>query len=590
MKIKRRHFLTFTSLLALYPLNKFFQRNNQKSGRDKRTEYKKYILLNVVESPSRWMFDTILRPTNNDKFIENQFIATGFAHIGQEPLDFSYEYKTFPHRGMNFPVMWNQSLPDSKGGSFVLKELAENMLIVRGCNMIFDGHEINSKRLDAPSIGDYSITGLHDHTSPGLFPCLSLEGVKESGTAAQAYHSPSKNRIPIKHSHNHYVDYLLDSFLNSKEDDSSDALLEEILAQKFRRDHIGDFIKNLRQKKKIRNFVKENYSLIKKDYERAISKYQNLIDRSIRETRISNLTDKRIPGIKFPLTLKKRVHKDKTPFDIVDYIGAYKQGDRIIIEDDIRDIFKTAEIKELAKQMSLTEIALKYDLTNNIVMNISAITEMTTKTISLDDLEIKSSGDKVTISKKKEAKEEVLKISHEADSHETGSISTLVCDYLMWRAVASCTHELINRIKEHGKSQWENTLIHLTTEFEREPGEIDKGSHHGFTGHTSTFFSGSIKETSLIGNIYSISHDQTDVSPGCGTWGKGAPVDKLGNREMVYGNIATSIADFLGCPSPMPHEPRIFKLDNGRIHSLVEAPTNKEFTKQSLKFEKPATT
>ncbi len=589
MKIKRRHFLTFTSLAALFPLRNFLQ--NRISRDEQKVEFKdkKYILLNVVESPSRWMFDTILKPKSEHLFYENQFIATNFKSLGSDPLQFEYEYKFHQHNDFLFPLMWKYNIP-TPSGEDKLTNLAENMLIVRGCNMVFDGHEINSKRLEAPSLGHHSIAGLHDHTTPGLFPCIALEGEKESGTAAQAYSSPTKSKIPIKKTSSHYVNDLLESFLSKSSDEVSDDLLEEILTVKFRRDNISSFIKQHREKKRAKKYILEKYSNIKSDYEKAITKYQDLIDRCLKKTNLEGITDKKIPGLKLPISLEKKLHPDGTPFQIVDYIGAYKQEDNIILADDLRTMFDTAEIKELSKQMALTEVAITYNLTNSIILNISPLKELRTEVIPLEDLVLKNKGSKVVISIKNNSSPKILNINHEADSHQTGSLSTFLCDTLMWRAVASTTQELINVIKKTDSKLWKNTLIHLTTEFEREPGDIDKGSHHGFTGHTSTFFSGSIDRTNVIGNIYNISHDPTDVSPGCGTWGKGAPIAALGDRTMVYGNIASSIADFLGCPSPMPHEPRVFKYTNNKISPLIEDALNKDFHQKPLKFDKPAAT
>lgn len=589
MKIRRRHFLTLTSILAIFPLKNFFNRSSK--IRDDKIEFKdkKYILLNVVESPSRWMFDTILRPTESHSFIENKFIGTQFDHIGKSSLDFSYKYNLTKHNNYLFPSLWDEPIP-TRNGQTILKSLADNILIVRGCNMVFDGHEINSKRLEAPENGSYSISGLHDHHSSTIFPCLALEGEKESGTAAQAYSSPSKNVIPIKQTSTHYINDLFESFLNNETDQESDQLLEEIFAVKFRRDNLGNYIKGIRNKRKAKRFIKTNYNEIKNDYESSIAKYQTLIDKSIRSTKVKGVTDKEIPGLKLPITLNKQYHKNKSPFMIEDYIGAYKQSEHIILNKDFREIFKTAEIRELSKQLALTETAIKYNLTSSIILNISPLKELQADVVSLDDLKFSEDKSTVTISLKENASIKKLKINHEADSHQTGSLSTLICDTLMWRAVASCTNELINSIKNRDEKLWKNTLIHLTTEFEREPGEIDKGSHHGFTGHTSTFFSGSIEGTNIIGNIYDNSYDPTDVSPGTGTWGKGAPIEKLAGRTMVYGNIASSIADFLGCPSPMPHEPRIFKLENGKITSLIEDPKNKKYMAKTLKFDKPAAT
>ena len=56
---------------------------------------------------------------------------------------------------------------------------------------------------------------------------------------------------------------------------------------------------------------------------------------------------------------------------------------------------------------------------------------------------------------------------------------------------------------------------------------------------------------------------------------------------MVYGNIASSITNFLGCNSPVPHEKPIFILKNKKITTLIGAPKNMKYNIMSLKTERP---
>ncbi len=573
----------------LYPFRGILENTYRSLGlSNDQSSSKKYILINVIEAPARWMFDTILKPTNAHGFVQGKLIPTHFKKTGSAPFDFEYDYGFHEVNGYQFPYMWQFDIPTADGKTTPLSNLAENMFIVRGCDMVLDGHEINNRRLEAPSIGSHSISGLHDANTSPLFGCLSLEGAREAGTAAQAYSSPSTNRTIIKDSTENYIEYLLRPFIERASVNSTivDKAISEALTSN-KDSHIGKKLNsNEQSKKRAANIINQHHQVITREYNDNVKKYQDLINRSIQRTNILGLTDKRVPGLKFPLELKKKFHQSGKAFEKVDYLGAYKEIDYLVLADDVRTMFDTAEIKGLAKQMALAEVSLKYDLTSSININVDCLRNMKTKTTKLEHISMTHEGDVVHFKLKSSDVVENLGLRHNADSHKCGSLTSLLCDTLFWRAMASCTYELTRSLKVASTELWNNSLIHLTTEFEREPGDIDKGSHHGFTGHTSTFLSGAVKKTEVIGNIYTLSHDPTDVSPGCGTWGKAADVKSLGNRKMVYGNISSSISNFLGCETPLPHEKKVFKLKNGKITSLIEAPENKEFMEKNLKTEK----
>jgi hypothetical protein len=585
--MKRRSFLSILGLASIYPTSKVLNNLYDYSFTKKVSSApKKYVLFNIMEAPARWMFDSILMPTKNHEFISHRLIPTDFKEMKHGPFNFEYQYTFTEVKGYQFPQMWNYDMPSSSGKNIPLKNLAENMLIVRGCDMVLDGHEICSRKLEAPMAGEFSISGLHDHRTSPLFGCLCLEGTKQAGTAPQAYSSPSRSSTIISREKN-YAEYLLDPFINNEKDSDLESILNETLKDETNTNLVKLFNSRKIKKKSLEN-LKGKIDQIIKEYNDNVIKYQSLIDRSIQKTNLKGITDKAISGLEFPITLDRKYHRDGAEYEIEDYLGTYKEIDQFILAKDMRDLFDRAEIREFAKQLALTEVSLKHDLSNSIIINIDAVTNLQTNIVRVDEVKHKKEGDKVTFYIDKNTKIEKLGLFHDADSHKTGSLPTLITDTLFFRAVASCIEEMKQSLKAHSPELWNNTLLHLSTEFEREPGEIDKGSHHGITGHTSTFFSGAIEKTEVIGNIYTISHDQTDVFPGCGTWGKGAPVKGLNDRVMVYGNIASSITNFLECESPVPHERPIFELNHkGKIVSRIETPENKPYNIKSLKTERP---
>lgn len=576
--MNRRDFNKLLGAGFFYPLDKvtgFFRDIFEKEQQNKR-----YVLFNCIDAPTRWMFDSILKPNDDDEFVPYNMIPTNFKNMGKKPFDFEYEYSFTKVGKYNFPFMWKFELPTPNGLMRPMKDFAENMLIVRGCDMVLDGHEVNNKKLEAPSPGGYSISGIFDDHQKPIFGCITMEGKLEDGTAANAYYSPSYGKTIIKPYVKNYIEHLLEPFRSENVNDENYInFLESIKTNKEQLN-----IENKKREASI--LINKNYANMVEKYDFYLKKYQDLINRSIRHTNIKGLTDKKIKGLVLPMTFDKKKHENGLDYKIEDYIGTYKEMSHYIVHDDIRNMFDEAEIIGFAKQMSLAEIILEFDLASSIIVNINSISNYMGLTCHEENLKLIDLGDKIKIDIIDKEELKTLGLVHNADAHETGTLPSLIACTLYWRAIASSIMELKSSISKN-KEKYKNTLIHLTTEFEREPDNIDKGSHHGFTGHTSTFFSGSIKELKVIGNIYSKSLDPTDVTPGCGTWGKGAPVKKLDGRNMRYGNIASSIADFLGCKSPMPHRRKVFEYRNGEIVSLIEDAVNKKYDSAILKTEKP---
>lgn len=62
-----------------------------------------YIQINMFGSPSRWYFDSILRPFNNSPFeSKNKIITTSLSSNGNE---ITSEYKTTKHQDLNIPLI-----------------------------------------------------------------------------------------------------------------------------------------------------------------------------------------------------------------------------------------------------------------------------------------------------------------------------------------------------------------------------------------------------------------------------------------------------------------------------------------------------
>ena len=106
------------------------------------------------------------------------------------------------------------------------------------------------------------------------------------------------------------------------------------------------------------------------------------------------------------------------------------------------------------------------------------------------------------------------------------------------------------------------SVLNFASEFNRSARPNGNGSDHGWRGSNATLFSGMIKAPIVIGNI----QEEKDSRNG---WGIAAPLDELGGREMVIGNVASSISNILGCESPTPNDQSLVKIENHQVKSLT---------------------
>ena len=608
-KIKRRSFLAAGGAAAFSPwgflveslLGGLFA--SKAMGAVSSEGPRNYVLVNMYKAPARWPMDLILKPKDTDPFQPHPVIVTNFTRMGSKCYDYDVEYRMHKVDGINFSYPWSLTVPSAKGGERPMVELTENMLNIRGCNMVLDGHENNNIRLDAPEPGNPSLSGMIADVSTAPIPSVSLAGVELfMNTAAGAFTSAKgKSAVVIGDAVEDYFQFLADPFLrdgnkliNDKSvDEFVDFSIRQILDGSYQgTDFSAQLKKNRAEAEKLLRF---GFEKVAGEYAGLLRKYQDLVDRSLRKTNIPGVTDKPIPGLTLPQRFKKQTKDEGKPWTIIDYLGPYREQDAFIMNRDVRTLFDTAEIKELAKQFALTEIILKYNLSNSVIMTTDTLRELNCELAATEEvLELVEDGDHVIIDKKKDPKATFLKnlkdCFHDADSHETGSLVTLLNCTLMWRAISSCVLELQDQLKKqktpNGRNKFDETLIHITTEFEREPDSTDWGTHHGFTGHTSSLISGIIRGPEVIGNIYDVSHDPNDVTPGCGTWGKGAPVKELGDREIRYGNITSSLAEILRVESPVKNEKSLLKVENERVKTLISAARNVKFAKTYFKKSK----
>lgn len=517
----------------------------------------------MYESPPRWNMDLLLKPYDDCSFYKNSMIGNIINVNNYSDL----VYSTIKISGLNFPLVWGANLGlgrNVKNFSW----LASHMVSIRGCDMNRDGHDVNNVALESPKVGYYSFSGILSNQSKSIFPAVALMGVEveDDKSLAVNFKSPS-GREPLvsqkrdKNLFNQLLGLFRDMSL-SKEKNGLDEFLNTVNGQKL----IPDLEEQLSRIRRL------NFKKMEADYLIFQKKYELLVADALNGKCIFDKNCEQIKGLLLP----QRFKKNEGEVEIDDYIGKYKCDDYYVGNNSIVDIFSKAKMNSLVNQFAFLELSIKYELSRTFMIMVDPI----------HDLSFENSYEQSKV-KWRDINENEIEIFYEdklyttpkgkidylnTDAHNVGIFVSHVGFSKYYLAIMYCISEFMKSLKEFDVKEFEETLIHLTSEFEREPRPNGSGSEHGWTGHTSTLFSGSFKTCQVLGNIFTNSNSDTDFFKNSGTWGKGAPVGGL-DRAIRYNDILNSIANLFGVESPFGGS-LLFELKDGKILSKIERARN----------------
>ncbi len=494
-----------------------------------------YILLNLYESPPRWLFDLPLI----DSPTPHPMICTKI--VNGKPT-----YKTIKKGNINFPSLWENKTQSLSSSPVPMSDLLDQMLIIRGCNMNKDGHDLNSRVLESTAEGKTSIGGRIADNYPSHFPALAV-----SGTMADPFKSVVssfntekglKAFICKEENSKNYIEQALDLYYKtSSSQPSVRELLEKISS------HLKD--SDPLSYQKIRELQKLPFEKIFMFFNKSLKKYNELLENSYQNDIIKDLSDQEIPAIKFPARFKLDEEKSKKPLD---YMGAFQFERYILTGSDLNRVFKKRRADNIAKNFALAETALKFSLTNVLILNFDPLTNIDIRNAApVNEITAKIENDEITFDCPKDklfsTPKEGMKMTF--DAHFIGTYPGLIgYSYYFQHFCAGLLEfkRFLKTTKKEGHNLFQNSLVHLTSEFERAPQKNQAGSDHGWRGHTSTFFSGRFDSgVKLLGKI---TKDSTNAlgNAYC-TWGAAADFPPI-KREMRYGDIVASIASFFKVP------------------------------------------
>lgn len=562
--MNRRNLLKglFASSIAIYPIHKLIkeiikQDKFEPLGIPTKGTTRNYIQFNFYGGPSRWCYDHFLNPYG-DHYIHNPMTSN---KIDPKKGPGDQELKTFNYKGVNTPELWAEDLVSNRK----MRNLLDNSLTIRGVHMEgTSGHPMSSSKTIAPSIGGISIDGILADLSTKPISSITIGDTPVN----RAFKSRYSSSIKINGDTPNRLEYLLSPFYLQDSTDTNGKEMDILLDKAIEMLNNSPESKVLNSDlKRARLFFRDNITEYLKEYDSLINKY-SLIIKSALNHQIKGVDDSPIPTPKLPIT----VDGDR---EIQEILGAYHINGTYHLNDDLRDILKSVEVSRLSEDFALAEFLSKYGLSSSIVFSDkNEIGVMFDKVISNQcyresDIfkNYNKKTNKTTISSMRNRRIEYPQLSF--DSHMTGSIINTLTSTKYFYIFSSCLDELIDSTKKIkiGKSTlFDETIIHVTSEFDRSPREDLSGSDHNEQAHVSTFYSGIIDGPIVLGNIYTGEN-------ALGTIGNSAPIKEL-KSKIGISHVSSTLSTLLRIPPIIKRSQSLVEIKNNKVKPTIKLAEN----------------
>ncbi len=486
---------------------------------------KNYIFIQLPGAPSRWTFDLFLTPYGRTNFNFNPMMGTRYVASGGRYV--GVEYATFNYRNTEVPYLWKFSVPKAGGGTRPMTDLLDHLLVLRGISTDNPGHP-GSMMLQFEPLGSrQSLTALTADKSERPFAAINMN-TQQYSLRSLAGKSPvlaeGGSRNLIQQLMQPFITGLTPDFLAKRAAlESALGPLREALNKKATSRHGAAKAQVVNQQgARQLGTQQEDLGAI---WDALLSKYTDLAKRAI----ATNATNTNLPGLT-DLPIGTTGTRDQT----------YSLNPNFIAErGDLREMIDSeTQIPNMAEYFALTEYIMTRRLSSSVALPMTDFT----------NLRRNDAGARATST---------------FDEHNGGQMVVLLLRSLYYRALSACMLELIDKLKAEG--MFADTVLHLSSEFTRNPRADKFGSDHGWQGASISLFSGLITAPLILGNITSAFGDANYP----GTWGAGAPVANLG-KSLNYGHVAATIAALLGVPSPLTSDGPVVAVESSGIRALIE--------------------
>lgn len=501
-----------------------------------------YMHISMSGGCPRWMFDLPLKPNGEtDSIGNNLMLVTGFDNVEKT----SQSYQLVKHASYYFPKIWDALVSDGKGGLREIKPLLNHLISFRGVNLQIDGHELNRLKQDAPIAGGYSIGGLNVekslHPIPAVFIGSSLNFKSRSGIGI--INASGSNPISTL-----LTPFQMTGAKSFGADDTAQKMINEALLslEKHAETATPSSKSIFTDRKNAKKLFEREFGNLTDVYNDLANKYEGIIRETLRLNNMSFLDTSPIFA------------KENSMYTVQASAGEAILSDGFdlrnsIILDSKRNVSgdgvsnKDTTIAALSRVMAVGEYLLVNNLSSTINLTIGSLSNLMFET----------------------TKGTLMNQISNNDAHETGAISTMYFFTKYYLCISACLLELIERLKS--ANIFDNTVINLSSEFNRSARSNGSGSDHGWKGSSSTLFTGLTNAPLIVGDIQA---NYTGDSNRSGGWGVAAESESLSGRELLIGNVSSSICELLSIPTPTPNDQSLLSKSNLEVRTHVSKPKN----------------
>ena len=473
----------------------------------------RYFMIHQPYSPSRWMFDLLLNPFNDQNFKTNAQMGTILKTGAVADRYTATEYALQNMGGIHVPPMWGFNLPSNTTGTTrQLASLIPNMLHLRGI-IVSQSHELSKDYLFLPVGATKTVSSLASERSSDPIPAVALHPTLPGRINTYIYRSPNGATAITLNSAN-YIKELTDAFSWPTEHAPSNSQFAEASAKLSR--EVEEFQAELDKELANENTSYDVVLSSRRDMRRLLSRglgdpiqtWNQLLDKYSRLIR-SVLTNKTFPGI------SDKIVGSQTGGGAAHLLGGLQSP-----TTDIRAMLDPAgvTVRGLAESFAAAEFIFTHNLSSSLVANHEHIIGLANPYQRIDP-----------------------------DQHAYGSLTTTYFNTMMFSALGACLLEFVEFLK--GKGLYDSTLIEIASEFNRNPKAADGGADHASDAASSIFFSGSIKGPQIVGNISR--EDRPNSTYAGATYGNGVANAELGGGPLNPGHRAAVIAAVMGVTPPV---------------------------------------
>lgn len=477
-----------------------------------------------------WIWSLPLSPFSTQTFQHN-IAASNYVESNGQP---TYRTTAIQKASKTFhmPHLWSTTIPTSAGLQVPMSDLMDQMMILRGYKYSGDGHFLNFRESVWPEIGQRSFSGLvADAAQAQSIPIPAVTTDQPYANTFRAHRAGVKSLrwqnlvettsvlsdLMLPFTPNQGMKTLLSKRASFSQafDAAMLALKRDAQANNQKNDSAFNAVASAEQ------LIKRDFGNLTEAYSQLVSKYDSLIAGC---TNMESVLSAVTPPTSGSGSQWRRVNMS---------------GMTLATNPDLRQIIKAnTKPSLLAEVFAVAEFLLTQNLSTSILGGVG----------SAENLDLRFIDD---------AGQEKLFSAAGFDEHFTGVAVSIVINTFVFKAVAACTYELIQRLKQQGA--FDETVIRLFSEFSRSPRDSQgdelggTGSDHGWTaGHYMTFC-GAIKKPFIIGNT----RINSDLNNGSyrGSWGSAARSQTPGSiltKELTWHEASSTLAKILRVPSPTP--------------------------------------